>query len=81
MRKTLLLSFLFIALFCNAQKNMINSTVVSELDLERYLGTWYEIARYDHKFERGLVGVTATYSMRKDGKIKVVNRGYKGSLE
>ena len=80
MRKILFLSFLFIALICNAQKNMINTTVVSELDLERYLGTWYEIARYDHKFERGLVGVTASYSMRKDGKIKVVNRGYKGNL-
>lgn len=81
MRKIPLLSLLFISLFCNAQKNMINTTVVSELNLERYLGTWYEIARYDHKFERDLVGVTATYSMRKDGKIKVINRGYKGRLD
>jgi len=45
------------------------------------LGTWYEIARFDHRFERGLVGVTANYSMRTDGKIKVLNSGYKGSLE
>lgn len=59
---------------------MIDKTVVKELDLEKYLGTWYEIARYDHSFERGLEGVTATYSMRPDGKIKVVNAGYKGSL-
>lgn len=60
---------------------MIDKTVVNELDIEKYLGTWYEIARYDHSFERGLVGVTATYSYRKDGKIKVVNAGYKGTLD
>ena len=60
---------------------MFNNSVVSEFDLERYLGTWYEIARYDHTFERGMVGVTANYTMRKDGKIKVLNSGYKGSLQ
>ncbi len=59
---------------------MIDKTVVKELDIERYLGTWYEIARYDHKFERGLVGVTANYSFRDDGKIKVLNSGYKKTL-
>ena len=66
---------------CNAQnnKNMDYSTI-EELDLQRYLGSWYEIARFDHSFERGLEGVTATYSMRNDGKIKVVNKGYKNSL-
>ena len=61
-------------------KSMIDKTVVKELDIEKYLGTWYEIARYDHRFERGLVGVTANYSMREDGKIKVFNSGYKNSL-
>lgn len=60
---------------------MIDKTVVKELDIERYLGTWYELARYDHSFERGLVGVTATYSKREDGKIKVVNAGYKETLD
>lgn len=60
---------------------MIDKSVVKELDLERYLGTWYEIARYNHSFERGLVGVTANYSIRKDGKIKVLNSGYKKSLD
>ncbi len=60
---------------------MIDKTVVKELDIQKYLGTWYEIARYDHRFERGLVGVTAKYSMRDDGKIKVVNSGYKDSLD
>ena len=43
---------------------------------DKYLGKWYEIARLDHSFERGLSQVTAEYSMRDDGGIKVVNRGY-----
>ena len=63
------------------QETMIDKTVVKELDLQKYLGTWYEIARYNHRFERGLVGVTANYSIRKDGKIKVLNSGYKKSLD
>jgi len=49
---------------------------VKNFDSERYLGTWYEIARLDHSFEEGLEQVTATYSMRADGGIKVVNKGY-----
>jgi apolipoprotein D and lipocalin family protein len=43
---------------------------------QRYLGTWYEIARLDHRFERGLTRVTATYAAREDGGIDVLNRGY-----
>lgn len=50
-------------------------TPVSDFELQRYLGTWYEIARLDHRFERGLSKVTAEYSMRPDGGVKVVNRG------
>lgn len=53
-----------------------NVTPVSNFNLEKYLGTWYEIARLDHKFERGLTRVTADYSLRKDGGVRVVNRGY-----
>ncbi|WP_455206491.1 lipocalin family protein [Kaarinaea lacus] len=49
---------------------------VTGVELESYLGTWYEIARLDHSFERGLSNVTATYSKREDGGIRVVNRGY-----
>ena len=77
---TLLLSFLIIITSCKGQNTMIDKTVVKELDIERYLGEWYEISRYDHRFERGLVGVTATYSYRDDGMIKVVNSGYKKTL-
>jgi apolipoprotein D and lipocalin family protein len=51
-------------------------TVVDEFDLERYLGTWYEIARLDHRFERGLGQVSATYTKRTDGGIDVINRGF-----
>ncbi len=51
-------------------------TPVENFKLERYLGTWYEIARLDHSFERGLTRVTAQYSMRDDGGVRVVNRGY-----
>jgi lipocalin len=65
----------------NNQETMIDKTVVKELDLQKYLGTWYELARYNHRFERGLTGVTANYSIREDGKIKVLNSGYKNSLE
>lgn len=51
---------------------------VADFELERYLGTWYEIARLDHKFERGLTNVTATYSLNGDGSVKVVNSGVRG---
>ena len=49
---------------------MIDKTVVKQLEVEKYLGTWYEIARYDNRFERGLVGVTVIYSMRNDAKLR-----------
>jgi apolipoprotein D and lipocalin family protein len=49
---------------------------VERFDLNLYLGTWYEIARLDHSFERGLSRVTAEYSLREDGSVRVRNRGY-----
>lgn len=49
---------------------------VDDFTLDRYLGRWYEIARLDHSFERGLSRVTAEYSLRDDGGIKMVNRGF-----
>ncbi|WP_419831463.1 lipocalin family protein [Endozoicomonas atrinae] len=51
-------------------------TPVSDFELERYLGEWYEIARLDHSFERGLQQVTANYSLRDDGGVRVLNEGY-----
>lgn len=50
--------------------------VVSPFELPRYLGTWYEIARLDHSFERGLSNVNARYRQRPDGSVEVINRGY-----
>lgn len=49
---------------------------VSPFDLNRYQGKWYEIARLDNQFEKDLQQVTATYQPQKDGKVKVINRGY-----
>lgn len=49
---------------------------VKGFELARFLGTWYEIARLDHPFERGLERVTAHYALRPDGTIEVVNRGF-----
>ncbi|UWS33038.1 lipocalin family protein [Erwinia pyrifoliae] len=51
-------------------------TPVANFDSKRYLGSWYEIARFNHPFERGLDHVTASYSQRDDGGLKVVNRGF-----
>ena len=49
---------------------------VGGFDLNRYLGVWHEVARLDHSFERGLVKVTAEYSLRADGGVKVLNKGF-----
>ncbi|MBY5945404.1 lipocalin family protein [Photobacterium rosenbergii] len=49
---------------------------VSPFSVDKYLGTWYEIARLDHSFERGLSDVSAIYSLNDDGSIKVTNRGF-----
>lgn len=49
---------------------------VSNFEADRYLGRWYEIARLDHSFERGLSNVTAQYSRRDDGAVRVINRGF-----
>lgn len=53
-----------------------NVQPVSDFELHRYLGKWYEIARLDHSFERGLSKVTAQYTMRDDGGVRVLNKGY-----
>ncbi len=60
-----------------AQSAAFDNSPVRSLDLSRYLGTWYEIARFDHSFERGLENVTAEYLLRDDGKIDVINSGWK----
>lgn len=67
----------FVSLLLTACLGMPETvTPVQGFELDRYLGTWYEIARLDHSFERGLSNVTAQYSMREDGGVAVLNRGY-----
>ena len=52
-------------------------TPVRNFSLDKYLGTWYEVARMPFRYEKGLSDITATYSLRDDGKVSVVNRGIK----
>lgn len=60
-----------------AQAPRYNNSPISDFNLSRYLGTWYEIARFDHSFERGMDNVMAEYLLRDDGKIDVFNSGWK----
>lgn len=62
---------------CSSELTVNNAVMQQPLDLNRYLGKWYEVARFDHKFERGLTHCTAEYSLKKGGQIKVLNRGKK----
>ena len=55
----------------------VDNAPVAALDLSRYLGEWYEIARFDHSFERGIERAKANYTLNEDGTIKVVNSGIK----
>ena len=63
---------------CQADNfTQVNNSTVKELAIHRYMGKWYEIARYNHWFEKGMTHVIAEYSMQPDGKIRVVNKGIK----
>ncbi len=73
-------SYLFDSLRCFIEWLLgharISKTGMSDFELNNYLGKWYEVARLDHSFERGLSQVTAEYRVRNDGGISVLNRGY-----
>jgi apolipoprotein D and lipocalin family protein len=71
----LLMGFFLFSWFGCGEKLALNT--VNQLDIDRYLGTWYEIARLPNSFEDGLICCTANYSLREDGKIEVLNRGFK----
>ena len=49
---------------------------IDGFEINRYLGTWYEVARLDHRFEKGLTKISATYTLRPDGGVKVINKGW-----
>lgn len=74
MKNKFVIFFILLLTACTGTPESI--TPIKSVDANQYLGTWYEIARLDHSFERGLTQVTATYSLRDDGGIKVVNRGF-----
>lgn len=61
---------------CSSNTIPEGTSAVRPFDLKRYTGKWFEIARLDFKYERGLNNVTADYALNSDGTIKVVNRGY-----
>jgi len=74
MKKTLLILSTLLLSGCLGYPETVKP--VQNFDLEKYLGTWYEIARLDHSFERGLEKVTANYSLRDEGGVRVKNRGF-----
>ena len=55
----------------------VDNTVIGNIDINRYLGSWYEIARFNHRFERGIEQSKAQYTLREDGNIDVLNTGIK----
>ena len=69
-----------IPIFSAAQDTRYNNSPISDFNLTRYLGTWYEIARFDHSFERGMNNVMAEYLLREDGKVDVLNTGWKDGV-
>ena len=58
-------------------KSTTDNSVVTNFDLDRFLGNWYEIARFNHRFERGMEQTKANYILREDGKVAVLNTGIK----
>ena len=66
----------FLSVACSTPAPPPGVTVVSPFDVQRYLGTWYEIARFDHPFESGLEKVTIAWHPRDDSGLDVVNKGY-----
>lgn len=77
-----LLSLLLISLAGCSQSSsaMKKHQTVKHLDLNRFMGRWYEIARFDHRFERGMQGVTADYRLLPNGMVEVINSGCQDSL-
>jgi len=85
MYKLLLYSLIFMSLLLSSCKTMDRNNMkpletVNFVDINRYIGEWYEIARYEHRFQKGCVGSKATYSLRDDGKITVVNECFEKSF-
>jgi lipocalin len=76
MKKIFLMAFAAMC-FSGCNSAEVDNSTVGSIDMNRYLGYWYEIAKFDHNFERGLEYAMAHYSLRDDGKIDVLNTGIK----
>ena len=63
--------------FAAADEGKYDNSPVKDFELDRYLGEWYEIARYDHSFERGMDNTKAQYALKDDGNVSVLNSGWK----
>lgn len=63
-----------------SEPSVVDNSTVKSLDLNRFKGMWFEIARYDHLFERDMTHVTATYTLKPDGTIGVLNDGYRKGM-
>lgn len=74
MKKFLCLLSLVVLTSCTGMPELVKP--VQKFELDRYLGKWYEIARLDHSFERGLSQVSAEYTLKDDGGVKVLNHGF-----
>ena len=77
----LVLAFTVSLAGCKDDNKYLPLSNVPKVDLNRYLGLWYEISRIDHSFQKGCVASTAEYSLRDDGYIKVVNKCRKASID
>lgn len=75
-KTTIFLFFLGVFFMMGCQSIPKNATAVSPFSLDKYLGKWYELARLDFKYEEGLNNTTATYSMKDNGNVEVLNQGY-----
>lgn len=71
------LILVFVCVFACGTNRSVDNSAVKSVDINKYLGKWYEIARFNHRFERGMEQCIATYSMKSDGTIKVTNQGKK----
>jgi apolipoprotein D and lipocalin family protein len=85
MKKIFIYSLIFLPLIISScitmdRNNMKPLETVNFVNINRYIGEWYEIARYEHRFQKGCVGSKATYSLRDDGKITVINECFEKSF-
>lgn len=73
----LILAAIIYSISSCSSPSTVDNSAVNSLDLNRFMGRWYEIARFDHKFERDMQQVTTMYAIQKNGRVKVINQGLK----